>query len=151
MWNTAVIHTLSLNSCVGMHPYTLQTCSWIGLEPMTALRIRAIFPLNYQEINMVARVGFEPTSSEIWVQLCYITPPCYIWERGLDSNQRTLAYEASEMPTSPPRSIILLIREYQIWKPSATTRQLLINYIINPVMVVLTILHLINSFWQTLY
>lgn len=31
-----------------------------------------------------------------------------LWLRGLDLNQRPLAYEANELPTAPPRDILVV-------------------------------------------
>lgn len=76
MWNTAVIHTLSLNSCIGMHPYTLQTCFQIRFELMPPPQLEGVLSTKLsKDILWSQGLDFIPTSETVWASLCYFTPP----------------------------------------------------------------------------
>lgn len=92
----------------------------------------------------------NPKTTTIW---CASFSKFRFWKRGLDSNQLSPDYKSGEFPNILPHYIklqviiiinySLLVREYQIWEPSATTAAPRQEN--NPVYVVLTILHLTNS------
>lgn len=76
MWNTAVIHTLSLNSRISLQPYTFQTCFQIRFELMPPPQLEGVLSTKL--------------SKDI------------LWSQGLDSYQHLRQYGRHYAIFTPP-------------------------------------------------